>query len=195
MFSKYLFLGMKSAISVFHWLRHYIISDTLHGTHSPFVYKFLETIIYNTSQLYDERNSLDQLNKKHKYLKLIYRISKFYPHNKVLIINSDGAANSLFSEEKVIENDLSNTNEYFEIIYFGEALNEDELKFYYHQYKSNTNETSFFVFPSIRKNQKYFKTWKELCLDETNVISIDFFDLGLLFFNQKKPKEHFNIYY
>lgn len=186
---------MKRAFMWFQWLRHYIISDTLHGTHSPFVYKFLETIIYNTSLLYDERNSLNQINKKHKYLKLIYRISKFYSYRKVLIIKADGAVNFFFSDEKIVNNDITNSQDLFEVIYFGEDLNEEELKFYYHQYKEKTNEHSLFIFPSIRKNKKYYSAWKEICLDKKNVISIDLFDIGIMFFEQKKPKEHFTIYY
>jgi hypothetical protein len=27
-------------------VKHYLMSNTLHGTHSPFVYHFLETIVY-----------------------------------------------------------------------------------------------------------------------------------------------------
>ena len=31
------------------WLKHYFFSNTLHGTHSPFVYAFLENTVYQAN--------------------------------------------------------------------------------------------------------------------------------------------------
>ncbi len=134
------------------WLKHYIFSNTLHGTHSPFVYSFLENIVYQPN-----------LKGVNKYDQLYQRIIASREIGKVIV--------------------------------FDAKMSSEEILLTYNIEKLKTDEQSIFIFKEIRNTDSIFETWKNITLDPKNNISIDFFECGILFFDQKKPKEHFNIYY
>lgn len=139
---------IKKGIS---WLYHYLFSNTLHGTHSPFVYAFLENTVYQPNS-----------KKTDKFSELIERISKSRLAGKVLVFD------------------------------FIEHLDVYDL---YELEKRNTDQNSIFIFKNIRYSDQALGTWRKITQDARNNISIDFFEIGVLFFDQKKPKEHFRIYY
>ncbi len=139
---------IKKGIS---WLYHYLFSNTLHGTHSPFVYAFLENTVYQPNS-----------KKTDKFSELIERISKSRLAGKVLVFD------------------------------FIEHLDVYDL---YELEKRNTDQNSIFIFKNIRYSDQSLGTWRKITQDVRNNISIDFFEIGVLFFDQKKPKEHFRIYY
>lgn len=143
---------MNPAKKAFQWLNHYIFSNTLHGTHSPFVYEFLEDVVYQSN-----------IKPKNKNVPLIERIINSREKGKVII--------------------------------FDEHLSYEELLEKYNHQKLTVDQETIFVFKKIRRSSIVHHTWKEICKDTTNKISIDLFEIGLLFFEQKKPKEHFKIYY
>ncbi len=136
----------------FLWLKHYIFSNTLHGTHSPFVYSFLENIVYKTNA-----------NTENSFEELIDRVIASRADDKV----------------EVFINDEENSNCYSN--YYSRRLTADE--------------NSIFIFKGIRNSKISFQEWKEIIMDSNNNISLDFFEIGILFFDKKKPKEHFTIYY
>lgn len=176
---------MNPIIRAYYWLFHYIFSNTLHGTHSPFVYSFLENVVYQKS------SSLQ------KNLGLLTRIAKFTPNNKVLCIKADESSLSALSNlnKTIITNYKEIKDEAFGLVYFGEHMHAAEMMDVYHQLKLNTNSESVFVFSNLLGSSTKTKVWRHLCKDRTNIISIDFLHTGVLFFDQKKPKEHFRIYY
>jgi hypothetical protein len=133
-------------------LNHYIFANTLHGTHSPFVYHFLEDVVYQPN-----------INSKNKYEQLIERIINSREEGKVLVID--------------------------------ESIKPNHLLDYYFKECAFADDQSIFVFTDIRGNEERFAAWGKIIADSKNNISIDLFDIGILFFDQKKPKEHFNIYY
>lgn len=133
-------------------LNHYIFANTLHGTHSPFVYKFLEDVVYQPN-----------INGKNKHEQLVERIINWREKGKVLVVD--------------------------------ESTKTDYLLDYYFKECALADDQTIFVFSDIRKNGERFAAWKKIISDSKNNISIDLFDIGVLFFDQKKPKEHFNIYY
>lgn len=134
------------------WLKHYIFSNTLHGTHSPFVYSFLENTVYQPN-----------LKGTNKYEQLCHRIISSREIGKVIV--------------------------------FDASMSAEELTSKYNMEKLQTDNQSIFIFKDIRKTDSIFEAWNSITLDSKNTISIDLFDLGILFFEQKKPKEHFTIYY
>lgn len=133
-------------------LNHYIFANTLHGTHSPFVYKFLEDVVYQPN--IKSNNKLEQL---------IERIQNSREKGNVIVFDGSIPAIELFNNYIIKSEDV--------------------------------NEQSIFVFKQIRENNERLIAWKKIVSDSKNIISVDLFDIGLLFFDQKKPKEHFKIYY
>lgn len=176
---------MNPILRTYYWLSHYLFSNTLHGTHSPFVYSFLEKVVYQKS------------NQKDKKLALLSRIAKFTPNNSIFCINADESALVSLSNlnKNIITMSEAIPNEPFSLVYFGEHLHAAEIMDLYHQYKHNTNSESVFVFSNLFESNTKTKVWRHLCKDEKNIISIDFLHTGIMFFDQKKPKEHFRIYF
>jgi hypothetical protein len=176
---------MNPLIRTYYWLSHYLFSNTLHGTHSPFVYSFLENVVYQKS------------TPSQKKLGLLTRIAKFTPNNLILCINADESSLAALStlNKNISTNYEDVKNEALGFVYFGEGMHAAEMMDLYHQLKLNTNSESVFVFSNLLESSTKTKVWRHLCKDATNIISIDFLHTGILFFDKKKPKEHFRIYY
>lgn len=184
----------------FCWLKHYLISDTLHGTHSPFVYHFLENVVYKNSARQKEYQIKKNTAKDyHKYHSLLFRLLNFSNKKEILSLSPSNTS------KQIIENSIlitySSEKLYFEqvekinLLCFGENLHAADLMDSYHRLKHKTDEQSIFIILNIRGDVTRLKVWNHLCKDPSNVISIDLFDVGVLFFEQKKPKEHFKIFY
>lgn len=159
---------MKLLFKAFHWLLHYSYSNTLHGTHSPFVYSFLENVVYQKTLSHG------------KTAGLIHRISKFMPNNLQVFIYAD-------------ESNVQELSKLGIATYVPQSA-EDMLQCY-HQHKEKQHEKSVMVFTNMYADKDSLAAWKSICADARNNISIDMFHTGVLFFDQKKPKEHFRIYY
>ena len=54
-----------------------------------------------------------------------------------------------------------------------------------------TNKKSCLIFHDIHWSKGMRKAWDEICSDERVVFSIDLFEMGLIFFNEGVPKQHF----
>jgi hypothetical protein len=81
------------------------------------------------------------------------------------------------------------------MVYFGSLLSVEEIKNAYNTLKNSINTQSIFVFSTTNSSNENFEVWKYICRDEKNIISIDLFSIGILFFVDSKPKEHFTILY
>lgn len=166
-------------------IKHYFISNTLHGTHSPFVYYFLENIVYQKS-----------LPKQSKLEGLINRISNWDYVNHIYALGASSAEiNALEGSSKKITNTYTNNEEALSMVYFGTLLSAEEIKNAYNTLKNNINTQSVFVFSTTNSSNENLEVWKYICRDEKNIISIDLFSIGILFFVDSKPKEHFSILY
>lgn len=58
-----------------------------------------------------------------------------------------------------------------------------------------TNENTIVLFDDIRWSAEMKEAWDTICLHEKVTLSVDLFQLGLIFFNTKLNKQHFQIYY
>ena len=57
------------------------------------------------------------------------------------------------------------------------------------------HENSIFVVDDIYWSAEMEKAWKEICRHPAVSVSVDLFQVGLLFFRKKQPKQHFTIWY
>ena len=56
-------------------------------------------------------------------------------------------------------------------------------------------ENSIFVLDDIYWSAEMEKAWREICAHPAVTVSVDLFQVGLLFFRKKQPKQHFTIWY
>jgi len=57
------------------------------------------------------------------------------------------------------------------------------------------HENSIFIFDDIHWSLEMEEAWKRICAHERVTVSIDLFDLGLVFFRKEQVKEHFVLKY
>jgi predicted O-methyltransferase YrrM len=56
-------------------------------------------------------------------------------------------------------------------------------------------EDSIFVFDDIYWSSEMEKAWREICRHPDVTLSLDLFQVGLLFFRKKQPKQHFTLWF
>ena len=54
---------------------------------------------------------------------------------------------------------------------------------------------SIIIFDDIRWSEEMQMSWLEICSNKNVTLSLDLFNLGVVFFNEKLIKQHFEIYY
>ncbi len=64
---------------------------------------------------------------------------------------------------------------------------------YYHHLKSAAHGHSIFVFDDIYWSKEMTKAWCQIIAEPEVTISIDLFDLGIIFFLEDMPKQHYQL--
>ncbi len=233
MFAKKLNSCMFLLKRGFYWLKYKIFSNSLHGTHSPFVYKFLEEVVYDNKEYIDYKR-LNELKNKYenltiknssnsrftidnnpipitkKHRLLLYRIVKYFKPNLILELSSSSDIVNEYvsiahSQSKIIslysndfDNILSSHINQFEgreLIYFDGTFKKDiTLKYFYESLK-RVSSKSVFVFNRICGNDDMIEVWNEIKNNPHVKVTIDFFDIGIVFFREEQVKENFIINY
>lgn len=62
---------------------------------------------------------------------------------------------------------------------------------YFETCLKKAHQDSVFIFDDIYWSAEMKKAWKEICANEKVGFSIDFFEIGVVFFRQKQAKQHF----
>lgn len=166
------------------WFNYKLFSNSLHGTHSPFVYKFLEEVVYKTMPINNDKVYLEYsyLNTK-KYNDLFLRMIQYFNIDTILETNGK-------SDFELIET-INKINS-IELMVFDAEKNKFDL---YEHSLTKINECSIFVFDGIRSNDNQLNFWKKIQSDKRSIVTIDLFEIGLVFFRTQQPKENFLIDY
>ncbi len=95
---------MKRLLYVFRGFRHFLVSNSRHGTHSPFVYNLAEQVIYKKQDKKDIRGRMDNylMNEIADYFGVVYTWSQ----------QEVGKTNALYIENAVTTVDELATLQY-----------------------------------------------------------------------------------
>jgi hypothetical protein len=184
MFDKKLNSDMNSLKKAIYWINYKLFSNSLHGTHSPFVYKFLEEVVYKTMPTYGDIIYLhSSKSRSKKYNELILRMIQYFKINTIL-----ESSNKSETEFKAALDNL----EVIELIIFNTSKINYSL--YEHSLKK-INECSIFVIDGIRSSDDQLNYWRKIQSDNRAIVTIDLFEIGIVFFRSQQPKENFLIDY
>ncbi len=183
MFDKKLNSAMNRIKKVLFWFNYKLFSNSLHGTHSPFVYKFLEEVVYKNTVINTNKYYLRAGSNTKKYNELIHRMIQYFKIKSVIKCNN-------LSETDCIEN-INNT-EVIELLILD--ANESSHNLYEHSLKK-INECSIFVIDGIRSSDDQLNFWRKIQSDNRAIVTIDLFEIGIVFFRSQQPKENFLIDY
>lgn len=184
MFYKKLNSAMNSIKKALLYINYKLFSNSLHGTHSPFVYKFLEDVVYNTDAIHSDIVYLNNhISRSKKYNDLLIRMVDYFKIRSVTsginlsIQDFKQTINSIDSIQLLILNEAEFTYELFE-----HSL-------------SKVNECSIIVVEGIRFSNVDLNQWKKIQDDQRAIVTIDLFEIGIVFFRTQQPKENFLIDY
>lgn len=149
-----------------------------HGTHSPFVYNFIEQVLQNKSVIKKEY-IVEYPSLGLKYENLLSRISQYYGYKNVACLQSQNNIPGTYTDILVInDTDPKGWN-----VILGKC-------------RSIIGDNSVVVIPHIHRYREHSAAWKELYNNTAVKMSIDVYGLGLLLFREEfKEKQHFILKY
>ncbi|WP_044200842.1 O-methyltransferase [Flammeovirga sp. OC4] len=80
-----------------------------------------------------------------------------------------------------------------DVVYFDANHKYKPTMKYFEQCLPHIHENSLFIFDDIYWSKGMKKAWNEICEHPSVGISVDLYDLGLIFFRQKQPKQFFTL--
>lgn len=199
------------------YLKHRFTAKTRHGTHSPFVYKLTDEVIYDfkSKDIYKtlerDRKKLSndasgtqkgQLSKVNSPLldQLIYRIAKHQQvvqftelENTSAITSAYLAAAAAAGGQKDTADNITGNTAAVDLLYIGSCVNKSLLLTYFYEYLPKFHERSLLIIKDIYKNEGLKEAWKEIKANEQVAITVDLFWIGLVYFRKGQAKEHFKI--
>lgn len=167
------------------YLRHYLVSHSRHGTHSPFVYQLVDQVLYRQPTA-DELNAIPLCYKRagktaiKKYL-FLERLLRTFAFDTFKISAS------------VVQQDLLTLfkqNRSDDVVRFIHYIDTDDD---YLSVLAHVNEHDILIIEKPHTSKKHEKHWELLKQSERVVVTIDLFHLGLIFFRKGQRKEDFII--
>lgn len=165
--------------------RHYFISHSRHGTHSPFVYKLVDEVIYQK----DDRDTVSNLPhdiraggkaEEKKYL-LVDRLLRAFAYDQFMLLTEKPLANY----ETLFKDRVGSYS--FRKIYYIDKMNLDL------DFLNVINERDMLIVNEPHSSAEREDYWNRLKDDGRVVVSIDLYRIGLVFFRAGQRKENFLI--
>jgi hypothetical protein len=156
------------------YIKHRLTAKSRHGTHSPFVYKLVDEVIYDFSI----KKVYEDLEKQRK---------KLLNDGKVSL--SPRLAQLLYR----LANNHPPLSPQLDFVYVnGDRTKETTLNYFY-TYLLKVHEGSLLVFNDIYRNKGMKVAWEEIKSHPQVTVTIDLFWMGLVYFKKDQVKEHFKI--
>lgn len=191
------------------YLLHRFKANNRHGVHSPFVYKLIDTVIYDyrDQKVYREIEKISQ--KQHsdkrmiksmplKVYKLLYRFVVYFKPSTVFFAdNEDCIIPSIFS--KVVPNaeiiDIKDAAEPRQADMILVDAARHNAAGYLERLMPNIHDDTVLIFSGIHRTQNTKQIWEPVKTNERVRVTIDLFYIGLVFFKPGMSKEDFRVRY
>lgn len=86
-------------------------------------------------------------------------------------------------------------NRTFDLVYIDGNHTKEATFRYFHMLLPHVNSHSIIIFDDIRWSEEMEMAWFEICKHENVKLSVDLFNLGIVFCNEHIIKQHFELYY
>jgi predicted O-methyltransferase YrrM len=83
----------------------------------------------------------------------------------------------------------------FDLLYVDGNHRKDATLRYFNFCESYAHRGSVIIFDDIRWSAEMLEAWRDICEDARVTLSIDLFKMGIVFFNDKLQKQHYEIFY
>lgn len=190
------------------YLRHRFRANNRHGIHSPFVYKLIDTVIYDYHDQKVYREIENTLQKQHpdkhmiktmplKVYKLLYRFAVYFKPKRVVIADD---------KDYIIEFVIKQANPEVQSIslaaygirsadmILADALKQSPAN-YLTEIMSSVHDDTVIIFTNLHRNVSAKQSWEQLKLNQQVRVTIDLYFIGLVFFKTGMSKEDFRVRY
>jgi len=86
-------------------------------------------------------------------------------------------------------------NNHFDLVYFDGDHKKESTISYFNQMLTLKNNNSIFVFDDINWSDDMYAAWQHIIANPQISLSIDLFQLGVIFFKKDQAKQHFKLYF
>jgi len=168
------------------YIKHRLTAKSRHGTHSPFVYKLVDEVIYDFSakkvyeDLEKQRKKLlndDKVGLNPRLAQLIYRLAHNHPPQPADII----VAQEIESNHRL------------DFVFIESERTKEATLNYFHTCLPKVHEGTLLIFNDIYRNKGMKEAWEEIKAHSQVTVTIDLFWIGLVYFKKGQVKEHFKI--
>ena len=190
------------------YLRHRFRANTRHGIHSPFVYKLIDTVIYDYRDQKVYRDIKEIVKKQHsdkgviktlplKFYRLLYRFGVYFKPQTVLLADAeDYIAEFVIKQSNPEVQSVSSTTSGIRQVdmILADALKQRPVS-YLEKIIPSIHDDSVIIFTNIYRNASTRQSWEQLKLNQQVRVTIDLFYIGLIFFKPGMSKEDFRVRY
>jgi len=190
------------------YLRHRFLANNRHGIHSPFVYKLIDTVIYDYTSQKVYRDIKETCREQHsdksvintlplKFYRLLYRFAIYFKPQTILL-GDTGDYNTAFvikqanPEVQIISSVTSDTNKADMIL--ADALKQNPAS-YLEKVMPSVHDDTVAIFINIHRNTATKQSWGQLKLNQQVRVTIDLYFIGMVFFKPGMSKEDFRVRY
>lgn len=185
------------------YLQHRFAGKTRHGTHSPFVYRLVDEVIYDFSKkiVYQDteqnlkRHSAEK-NISPRLARLIYRLVAERQPERIVILGEDqNIAPYLWAAapNAKIYNQKDHTAEAALDFAFINTRSYVDAKHFFYWCLDKVNSSTMLIYNGIYRTKGTEKAWAEIKTQPQVTVTVDLFWIGLVFFKKGQAKEDFKI--
>lgn len=193
----------------FRILRHFVLSRSKFEIHSPFVYKIYSAILKDKT-LYPEyltlpekkivRNSMVSI-KSHR---LLFRLSRYFKPGTILILGTEDeitrsylALGSPGSHVISVYDSqyLMNDPGAIDMVLVAGDLSKAHLMDYFSRILQHIHNDSVLIFINMHSSREMVEVWNEIKNHPSVTLTIDLFNMGLVFCKEELSKEDFILRY
>ena len=190
------------------YLKFLLTSTNEHGVHSPFVFALLTKCIYKKENIDKKLKTLltqqhpkekQGIRSKKKQL-ILYKIASYFKSSEIFVLGKSKNTKELFSLARpnscvtVAEDfEMQFCEKEFDLVVIDTTNGIYNTVAFFEKILKNAHKNCVFIFEGIYTTSAHTRAWQDIISSTEVSVSIDGFNLGLVFLKKGQEKQHFTL--